>query len=130
MIISIIIRHDSTHKYVYNNYGDKMKEVIINIILIIFPILMYLVFTCYNSLNDKKIARIIFIITMFTSLYFSIEFNHFNRELLIFCNIPILICYLKKEGLLGVILSSIVILLSYLKYDVNIYIITIKYLTD
>jgi len=106
-----------------------MKEVIVNVILIIFPILMYLVFTCYNSLTNKKIARIVFIVTMFTSLYLSIECNYNNPKFLIFCNIPVLICYFKKEGLLGIILSIIVILFSYYKYDTNILVTIIKYLS-
>ena len=89
---------------------------------------MYLVFVCYNSLVNKKIEKIIFIITIFTSLYLTLEFNSNNDQLLIFCNIPILICYFKKEGLLGIILSLMVILFSYFKYDINIFITIIKYL--
>ena len=106
-----------------------MKEILVNIILIIFPILMYLVFTCYNSLNSKKIARIIFIITMLTSLYLSINFNENNTKLLILCNIPVIICYYKKENLFATILSIITIFYSYSKYDVNVIITIAKYLS-
>ena len=104
-----------------------MEDMILNIILIIFPILMYLVFSCYNSLNNKRITKIIFIITMCSSLYLSLRYNINNKELLVFCNIPILICYFKKEKILGLVLSLIMIVYGYIKYDINIYIIFVKY---
>ena len=47
---------------------------------------------------------------------------------MIFCNIPILICYFKKKSILGILLSVAVIVFSYLKYDINILIVTMKYL--
>jgi len=108
-----------------------MNCVILNIVLIVFPILIYLVFSCYNLLTDKKITKLIFIITMCTSLYLSLSFNEsfdVDNLLLLFCNIPILICYFKKETMLGVIFSLIVIIISYFKYDINIYIVSLKYI--
>ena len=111
----------------YNNCGDVMDKIMLLMILIIFPILMYLVFSCYNSLVNKKIEKIAFIITILCSLYMSFLFNLGNDKLLLFCNIPILICYFKKEGLFGIILSILVVLVSYVKYDVNIIITILKY---
>ena len=109
-----------------------MDTVILNVILIIFPILIYLVFSCYNLLVDKKVTKLIFIITMCTSLYLSLCFNSHMEEknlLLIFCNIQPLICYLKKETKLGIIFSLIVVIISYFKYDVNVYVVGFKYLS-
>ena len=108
-----------------------MNCVILNIILTIFPILIYLVFSCYNLLTNKKIERLIFIITMCTSLYLCLCFNAYMEEeslLLIFCNIPPLICYIKKETGLGIIFSLIVVLISYFEYDLNIFVVGFKYL--
>lgn len=116
---------------IYNSFGDRMNFVILNTILIIFPILIYLVFSCYNLLTNKKITKLIFIITMCTSLYLSLILNNYmegNNLLLIFCNIPTLICYFKKETKLGIIFSVIVVMISYLKYDLNVYIVGLKYL--
>lgn len=108
-----------------------MGLVFLNIILVVFPILIYLMFSCYNFLTNKKIVKVIFLFTMCTSLYLSLNYNiHLfnNSLLLIFCNIPILICYFKKDVFLGIIFSIIVIIVSYLNYDLNIYTITFKYL--
>lgn len=100
-----------------------------SIILVIFPILMYLVFSCYNSLANKRMERVVFIITMITSLYLSLQYDLDNDKLLLLCNIPILICYFKKEEILGLILSMIVILFSYIRYDINLYILVLKHLS-
>ena len=105
-----------------------MKTIIVSIILVLFPILMYLVITCYQSLTNKKVSQIIFIATMFTSLYLSIEFNQ-GKLFLLFCNIPIIICYSKKEPFLAIIFSIIVIINSYYQYDINILIPILKYLS-
>ncbi len=103
-----------------------MEKILISMILIVFPILMYLVFSSYNSLNNKKIAKITFIITIMTSLYLSFVYD--DMHLLLLCNIPVLICYFKKESILGIILSIIVVMVSYFKYDINICIVSLKYL--
>lgn len=104
-----------------------MDKILLSMVMIVFPILMYLVFSCYNSLANKKIEKIVFIVTVLGSLYMSFLFNLENNKLLLFCNIPVLICYFKKEGLFGIVLSILVILISYIKYDVNIFITILKY---
>ena len=103
-------------------------KILISIVLIVFPILMYLVFSCYNILVDKEKARPMFILTIFTSLYFSLRIDLGSDLVLLFCNIPILICYLKKDSLLGLILSAITVIYGYYEYDINIYILLFKYL--
>ena len=105
-----------------------MDKIFLNMILIVFPILMYLVFSCYNALTNKKIEKIIFIITIFTAIYLSFKYNIDCSVLLIFCNIPVLICYFKKQGLLGLTISLIIVIISYFKYDINIYITIMKYI--
>lgn len=103
-------------------------DIVVSIILIVFPILMYLVFCCYNILVNKNMARIVFIITVCTSLYFCLRTNIGHSEMLIFCNIPIIICYLKKEGMLAVTLSIMAIIFGYFRYDMNTYIVICKHM--
>ena len=102
-----------------------MSEVFFNIILILFPILMYLVFCCYDSLTNYKIEKVAFILTILTSVYLALTFNSDSKILLL--NIPILICYFKKEGLLGIIISLGIVIFSYYVDMVNIYVIVLKY---
>lgn len=103
----------------------------INIMLVFFPILIYLVLSCFNLLIDKKVTSQVFVMTMATSLYLCLRYNLYfgnNNLLLIFCNIPILICYLKKNTWLGVGFTIIVLgLLSYENGSI-MYITLLKYM--
>ena len=96
-------------------------------ILTVFPILGYLVFSSLNAFGNMRMKQMIFIITMFTSLYLNISFS-ISNDMLIFGNIPIIICYFKKELKLALLLSLTLILYSYYVYDSNIYFLFIKYL--
>ena len=104
-----------------------MEKIIISMILTVFPILGYLVFSSLNAFGNMRMKQMIFIITMFTSLYLNISFS-INNDMLIFGNIPIIICYFKKELKLALLLSLTLILYSYYVYDSNIYFLFIKYL--
>ena len=106
----------------------NFMDMIISLILIVFPMLMYLVFSCYNILMNNRMRRVLFIMTICTSFYLSLNIDIGYKEVMIFCNIPILICYLKKEWMLGVILSILAIFNGYVKYDINIYIMIVKFL--
>ena len=106
-----------------------MNEVFLDIILIIFPILMFLVFSCFIALTNRKILKIVFLITILTSLYLGFAYGSNATSLILLCNIPVLICYFKKEGILGITISIIVIICSYYLYGINIYVALVKYLS-
>ncbi len=101
----------------------------LNIILVMFPLLIYFVFSCCNILNDERCSRIFLIITLLTSLYLGLNYNKIiNNNILLFCNIPIVISYIRKEKDLAIILSIIMIIASYSLYNISIVISFIKYL--
>ena len=104
-----------------------MDKIIIGMILTVFPILIYLVFSVVNSLGEGITKRMVFIVTICTSLYLNLILGT-SKEMLIFCNIPIIICYYKREELVAILLSFVVILYSYIFYDVSLYILLIKYI--
>ena len=106
-----------------------MESMFLSMVLMTFPILMYLVFSPHDSFLDRDVAKIIFILTICTSLYLCLKYSFNDVKLLLFCNVPILICYFKKEGLLALILSLAVVLYSYINFDINIYICVLKYLS-
>ncbi len=106
-----------------------MKHIFLDVVLILFPILMFLVFSCFAALTNRKIEKIIFLITILTSLYLGLAYGSNATSLIILCNIPVLICYFKKEGILGIIISIIVIICSYYLYNINIYVAMGKYIS-
>lgn len=108
-----------------------IEDIILNLILIVFPLLIYLVLVCYQDSTNIKRKKILLNIALFTSLYLCLKFGIIenNNKILLFCNIPIVIAYMKKQTYTGIILSMINILYCYFIYD-TLYIITIiKYIS-
>lgn len=108
-----------------------IEDIILNIILITFPILIYQVLLCYKENISKSNNNLLLDIALVSSLYLCIRFGitKINDKVLLFCNIPIVIAYMKKNTLLGVILSVINITYCYLYFDSILLITTTKYLS-
>ncbi len=104
-----------------------IDNLILNLVLIIFPIFVYFIYSCYSSLTEnKKYNNYIFTISLVSSLYLVFRYS-VDKEILLFLNIPIVISYLKRKSILGIILSCIVIINLYVVYNINIYILILKY---
>ncbi len=110
-----------------------MDEVVVNIILILFPILIYFVASCYIGLNNNRKHIYLFDISICTSIYFCIKFGNTNNIvlLLLFCDIPVLVAYLKKKDKLAVLLSLLLLLYCCFNYEIGLctLIIAIKYVS-
>lgn len=106
-----------------------VEELIFNIMLIMFPILIYFVYKCYNQVFIKKYNFLLLGFTLFSSVYLCLKYGgvYSNNVILLFCNIPIIIAYIKKEGNIGIVLSLVVVLYCYFNFDYNIYVLLIKY---
>ncbi len=107
--------------------------IIINLLYVLFPIMVYLVFISYkknshtNDSNDNTMLSILLI----TSLYLIIRFDNLYdlKFCIILCNIPLLISYLKNLNLTNIVLS-VGILFYYDKfYNFNIYMLIVEYCT-
>lgn len=107
-----------------------MKDIILNMILITFPILIYFVLVSYNE--EIKIKKdTLLTITLITSLYLCLKYvqDEVNTKILLFCNIPIVIAYMKNKPVLGVFLSVTNILYSHFILEIDILITIIKYIS-
>jgi len=110
---------------------QTLYNILLNIILTLFPILIYFVLSCYQTLRYNKYYDIYFKILLFTSLYLSLKFavGTINNEVLLFCNIPIVIAYLKKDYKLAIFLSIVNVLYCKYIYQVDVIIMIIKYIS-
>lgn len=108
---------------------EMLDNVVLNIILVLFPILIYFVYVCYAEVNSKKNKNIAFEILTFTSLYLCLKYGNNIEQtgLLLFSNIPILVSYLKRKDKLAVFLSMFTLCYCYFCMDINMYFIIIKY---
>lgn len=106
------------------------KDIILNIVLLLFPILVYFIYNCYRELKCEKYNHILFNLSLFTSLYLSLKYGNIenNTKILLFTNIPILVAYLKKETTIGIILSIIILIYSKYIYNIEIIYSLLKYI--
>ena len=107
---------------------NLIEEIFLNLILILFPILIYFLYSCYILIKNKKYNELLLCLTLFTSLYIFLKYGSSinDNRILLFSNIPIIVAYLKKKGYLAIILSIFVILYSYYIFNYSVVILTIK----
>ena len=105
-----------------------MNNLIINIIITIFPILIYFIHSCLKQVN-KEDNNMMLNISLITSLYLYIKLvNPINISSLLMCDISILISYLKKKKNIATLLSITIILFIYLNIKNLLIIYIIKYI--
>ena len=106
-----------------------INDITLNLILIIFPILIYFIYNCYRELKCEKYNNILFQLTLFSSIYLSLKYGNITSKnnILLFCNIPILIAYLKKNPKLAISLSTFILVYQKLTNN-NILMILIKFI--
>lgn len=110
---------------------EIIEDIILNTILIIFPILVYLVLVCYKSDMTKRYNNLLLSVSLITSLYMILRFGttNANTKILLFCNIPIVIALMKKKTLLAILLAVVNITYVFIVYKNIFIIITIKYIS-
>lgn len=108
---------------------EMLDNVVLNIILVLFPILIYFVYTCYVEVNNENNKNIAFEILIISSLYLSLKYGNIKiqNDLLLFSNIPILVSYLKRKDKLAVFLSLFTMCYSYFVFDINMYFVMFKH---
>lgn len=108
------------------NYID---DILINIIFLLFPVLIYLFYIANNKNISLEENNLFLCFSLFTSMYLTLSFNIFNypRINLFMANIIIVITYKWNRPKEAIILSLIYILITYSKYNLNIYILFLEY---
>ena len=108
-----------------------MKDVILNVVLMLFPMLIYFIYNCYRELKCEKYNTILLNVSLFSSLYLCLKYGHIesNTKILLICNIPILIAYLKKQPQVAIILSLIILIYSKYIFNQSITLTLIKFIS-
>lgn len=107
---------------------NLVEEILFNLILILFPILIYFIYSGYVLIKNKKYNELLLCLILFTSLYVFLKYGSSitDNRMLLFCNIPIIVAYLKKKSYLGIILSIFVLLYVNYIFNYSILILSIK----
>ena len=88
--------------------------VLLDTTIIVMPLLIYLLYVAYNTTLNKKENDLIFILTVFSQIYFTIKYGYplYKQMPIFIIDIPLLISYNKRSKIL-IILSTLVIILYY-----------------
>ena len=105
--------------------------IILNIIYISFPLMIYFLYVIFIIIKNEKEGILFLEISLFSSLSLSLKYGNLfqDERLLILCNIPIIISYVKKKNFLGIILSLVIVIYTYITIKSSIiYVMIIKYI--
>lgn len=110
---------------------DLMNDVLLNLILVVFPILVYFIYNCYRELKCEKYNHLLLDVSLVSSMYLCFKFGNVqdNMLVLLFCNLPIVVAYLKKQPSVSVLLSLVVLLYSYFVFEFEIWFLIIKFIS-
>ena len=110
---------------------DIMSDILLNLILMIFPILVYFMYNCYREICMEKYSNLLLDISLVSSMYLCFKFGHINHNIfvILFCNLPIVAAYLKKQYSIAILLSLVVIFYSYHIYSVSIIYMVLKFIS-
>ena len=103
--------------------------VVLNLILIVFPILIYFIYHCYRSIFMEKYNDLILDVALFSSLYLCLKYGSFRDSILLlfFCNLPVVLAYLKRQSYVAIGLSMVII--YYYHYNLfNVFFIVTNFL--
>lgn len=99
-----------------------VSEMILDMICILFPLTVYIIFLAYFRNIDEKKTEIFLEMALYSSIYLLIKFS--SGRLLVYpmiiLNIPLLISYLKTKRRVSFIISIILIIYYYINKDVNL----------
>ena len=108
---------------------NMMNMVVLNLILMMFPMLIYFIYNCYRELCMEKYNCLLFNVALVSSLYLCLKFGNIQENIfaLLFCNLPIVLAYLKRQFGVAVLLSFGVVIYTYCMCEYDILMMILKY---
>ena len=110
----------------------KMKifdTMILDVVLITFPLMVYLLYLAYTKTFSKKENDLLFVVTVFSILYLILKYTDplYSGIPFLIINVPLILSYVKKSNLSVAITSLIMISYYYNYYQNYLLIIILEY---
>lgn len=106
-----------------------LETILVNTIYLLFPIAIYLVYIAYIRNMDLEEKKLFLDLAVFSSIYFTIryglDFDHIIPLFLL--NIPLLLCYLKRNYSTSILVSIISIAYCYHTLEIPLFILFVEY---
>lgn len=102
---------------------------ILDVVLITFPLMVYLLYLAYTKTFSKKENDLLFVVTVFSILYLILKYtDHLYSGIpFLIINVPLILSYVKKSNLSVAITSLIIISYYYNYYQNYLLIIILEY---
>lgn len=90
---------------------NLLQSILMNIIVLLFPILIYLFYVTYSQYANKEKRDLFLDFALISSLYLLVVFHNQweYKDFIIFLNIPLLVAYTKKRTMMAIILSILIL---------------------
>lgn len=106
------------------------ENLFVDIVLILFPIFIYLLYVAYSNNIEKSKNEFFFDFINLSSFYILYRYKIYFEDsiYLLFLNIPLILSYLKKRNITSLILSLLLILYTNYIYGFSIFWLFIEYI--
>ncbi|MBR2840958.1 MAG: HAMP domain-containing histidine kinase [Bacilli bacterium] len=107
---------------------NNIENVVLNLTLALTPILMYLLYSAYSKITNKKESKLLFTLTLITQMYLLVRFSpKVYKGTYFLIDLPLIISYYKKDEKLILLLSIFLMIIQ--MPNINIAFLITKYLT-
>ena len=107
---------------------NLFSNILLDIILIIFPILVFLLYDAYTRIYDLKRTNLYLDFAIITSFYLVLKFKPSSYTFsYLMINVPLIISYLKNKSISVLILSILYSFILSNEYNINIFLILCEY---
>ncbi len=109
---------------------NLFNNILIDFVLVVFPLLIYTVYSMCSITLDKKKNDLYFDFALFSAYYLILKFGvlDFGSLYTLFLDIPLMFAYIKDKKISILILSILNIINYYRILDINILYIVLEYL--
>ena len=108
---------------------NVFQQILLNIILLVFPLIFNLFYWTYSNNINKEQSKTFLDFALLSSIYLLITFNDLenNLTIVLLFNIPLIFAYIKKRSYIGIIISIILVYIYY-GLDMNIFLLIFEYI--
>lgn len=108
---------------------NLLEIIILNFIVLIFPILLYLLYQTYSKTMNREKNEFYLDVAIISSFYLIICYGMYSTNLFSFLliSIPLIIAYLKKRNLSSIFLSTMIVFYYHTYLGFNVVLLVLEY---
>jgi hypothetical protein len=107
---------------------NLFSSVLITIIILSYPLIIYLFYAAHNKKYNDKVKSIWLDIALFSSLYLFLKFEpFFLHSSVMIVNVPLIIAYVLRKRRTALIMSIFIVFYMMKSYNFNFFYLILEY---